>query len=203
MAERLSDEPADAMPRLQPQGPFSLLTTTEMPCVLEVGAAAQSGIYLFSIEHEGRDLVHYVGETGRSFAQRLREHLFAYLNGTYNVYEPEAFAAGQLDQIWEGMLSWSAGLRAGEFLARSDELMPAMRANLHRIRLWLLATDVDRRTRRLMETAIARHLMDQAAPIGTFHEPIKYEYRGPDEPSIEFAIDMHAQFIGMPPTLAT
>jgi len=188
---------------LRASGPFGFLANGRTPYVLEAEEAKQSGIYLFTVESDGKELVHYVGETGREFRERLREHLFLYLNGTYSIYDGVSFASGRLVRIWEGMLRWNEACRAEEFLARHAELIPELMANVQAIRLWLIPTDVERRTRRLVEGAIARALMSQPAPVGTFHEQIHYEYRDDDEPSVEFTFEDHDRFVGMPERMAT
>ncbi|RMF73504.1 MAG: hypothetical protein D6738_08580 [Acidobacteria bacterium] len=171
--------------------------------MLEAEQAKQRGIYLFTVEYDGKELVHYVGETGREFRERLREHLFLYLNGTYNIYDGRSFASGRLVRVWEGMLQWNEARRAEDYLRRQAELSPELLANIRVIRLWLLPTEVERRTRRLMEGAIARALMSQPAPVGTFHEQIQYEYRSDDEPPVEFTLEAHDRFAGMPERMTT
>lgn len=57
--------------------------------------AARPGIYLWTVATpDGDDLVYYVGETARSFADRLTEHLKEQLSGAYRIYDPEPFGAG-------------------------------------------------------------------------------------------------------------
>lgn len=196
--------PTHAQPLiLHAEGPFGFLTDGQVPYVLEATAARQRGIYFFAVAHGSQELVHYVGETGREFCTRMREHLPLYLNGTFDIYDSDRFAAGHLHRLWEGMLRWDSIRRANEFLNRHAELFPHIEKQIRAIRLWLLPTDVERRTRRLVEGSIARALMTQPAPVGTFHEQIHYEYRDDDEPSVPFTIANHERFVGMQARLTT
>ena len=60
------------------------------------------GVYLWTIKHEEQYLVHYVGETGTSFAQRTNEHIKCLLNGHYCINDPEKLANGVRVKLWEG-----------------------------------------------------------------------------------------------------
>lgn len=202
----MSTAPAPSPDRLDllPSGPFCLLAGADLPWFFNERSATDSGIYLFTVRTGAGERVAYVGETGRAFRERLREHLFLYLNGTYNIYDSSQFAVGTLVELWHGMLHLNDARRAHEFLARHRELVPHLDRQLRTLRIWLLRTTVDRRTRRLMESAIARALKGKPAPIGTFHEAgVRYEYREAGEPSVKFSVRESERFLGLPARLST
>ena len=185
-------------------GPFGWLRDEELPCVFDVPAGLKAGVYIWSIDFSGSELVHYVGETGRSFKDRFREHLFAYLSGQYHIYEQASFESGRLAPLWDGMWRYGCEVYAAEFLARRAELADALYLNLRSLRLWLVEIDTDRRQRRLFEGAIATTLRQQPPPIGDFQEAdVRYEYRGDDEPSVSFSIKSPRPFRGLPAVIAT
>lgn len=58
-------------------GPLSWLGGTGIPSIFEAEIGKRSGLYLWTVPLDAGELVYYVGETGRSFAQRMLEHLDA------------------------------------------------------------------------------------------------------------------------------
>jgi len=185
-------------------GPFSYLTDGNEPYALDAAQAKLSGIYLFTIPHNDKELVHYVGETGRQFSKRLREHLFCYMNGTYNVYDASTFAQGSLDnRIWKEMLFSGEARRAEDFIARHREIFPQLAQMLKTIRLWLIPIDIDSVIRKNIEAAIARALLREPHPVCSFHEKIRYTAPRNSEDSILFSIENHDLFLGMPHEMST
>lgn len=61
------------------------------------------GVYLWAIPLKTEFLTYYVGETGKSFAERHIQHLDCYITGFYRVYDPEQFSKGNRKLIWGGM----------------------------------------------------------------------------------------------------
>lgn len=55
-------------------GPFSWPGTPDTPCVYNADGARKIGIYLWTVSLPDGHLIYYVGETGRSFEIRLRQH---------------------------------------------------------------------------------------------------------------------------------
>jgi hypothetical protein len=55
-------------------GPFSWAGTPDAPCVRDTDVVCKAGIYLWTVPLTDGHLVYYVGETGRSFSIRLRQH---------------------------------------------------------------------------------------------------------------------------------
>ena len=76
-------------------GPFSWAGTSEAPSLCESEAGKESGIYLWTVRRPEGELVYYVGETGRSFADRMCDHFREHASGGYNLHSPEEFRQGQ------------------------------------------------------------------------------------------------------------
>ena len=196
--------------KLSVNGPFNWLCEPgSVPCIFDARESQEHGIYFWTVRHDDGERVHYVGETGRTFAVRFREHLFAYLSGQYHIYEPADFASGVRRSLWDGMWRSGGETQAAAFLDRAAHLLPALHQNLRDMRLWLVPITVERRTRCLIEGAIARALSDQPESVGAFQEPdIKYQYRDANdrdanEPSVEVEMPEYPSFVGLPSRLQT
>lgn len=184
------------------RGPLSWRGEPKGSFIFESPLARAAGVYLWTVATPEGDLVYYVGETGRSFAQRFFEHLQGYLSGLFGFYEPEDFARGQKKLIWEGMWRRGEEHKAADFLRRYEELAPKIRHFIDVLRFWLLPIDCDRRLRERIEGAIARHLSAQDGVIGQFQdEDIRYRPRWEDEPPIQLSLTLTTRIMGLPSSL--
>ena len=160
--------------------------------------ADAAGIYLWTVRYRQGFLTYYVGETGRSFRHRHIDHTGQYLAGIYRVYEPTSFSQGVKHLIW----SSSQDQSTLGFLNRFPELAPRIYQFLGLISLFLAPLNVDRRTRRRIEGAIARHLRSQPDPIGTFQDDdIRYARRQDGEGPISLRMLVPATILGLPTEL--
>jgi hypothetical protein len=64
--------------------------------------AKESGVYLWTAQYERKYLVSYVGETGRSFADRFAEHTRNTISGLWDICDPVEFVKGHRKYTWEG-----------------------------------------------------------------------------------------------------
>ena len=67
-------------------GPFSWLGHEETSSIFEAPEGKKCGIYLWTVQFEESELVHYVGKTNRSFSQRMKEHFEKHLSKSSNVF---------------------------------------------------------------------------------------------------------------------
>jgi hypothetical protein len=89
--------------RMSFYGPFGWGADKSIPSIYDSEHSDKAGIYIWTVlTTEGDELAWYVGETGRSFAKRFREHQHKQAIGSYNIYEPEKFILGQKIRIWGG-----------------------------------------------------------------------------------------------------
>jgi hypothetical protein len=73
--------------KLKVKGPFFWL---DEPLISAAGMAKGKGVYLWTVAARQGELIYYIGETTRSFASRMKEHLIQYLSGMYGTFEPLA-----------------------------------------------------------------------------------------------------------------
>jgi len=64
--------------------------------------SSQAGIYLWTVPFPDGHLTYYVGETGRSFNIRLRQHHEELVSARYHIYSAEEFARGEKLALWPG-----------------------------------------------------------------------------------------------------
>jgi hypothetical protein len=84
-------------------GPFSWGRQADVPSVFDQRSPDAHGLYLWTVpQHDGKQMVYYVGETGRSFGTRMEEHLKEHLAGFYHLYDPDPFRTGTKKVVWEG-----------------------------------------------------------------------------------------------------
>lgn len=73
-------------------GPFAFEEIAEGPSVLD-----QSGVYIVAVQCDERFYAHFVGETDRSFRERLSEHFRCFSNGEYWIFDSnETLESGRL-----------------------------------------------------------------------------------------------------------
>lgn len=159
----------------------------------------EGGIYLFTAPFEGKHLIYYVGETGRSFIQRFLEHTQAYLSGLSRVYEPTEFVKGKKVFAWEGMWNtYTRPKRMVEFLNRHVKLSPIILRFLQCMRVFIAPLNEDKRIIERIEAAIHHRLDEQAGIIGTFQDDdIRYRSKRDDEEPIIIKMSQTESLLGI------
>lgn len=77
-------------------GPYSAFDEGDCRCLFKQDEMAnRSGVYLWTIEVDGEERPWYVGQTRRTFAQRMGEHIAGFLSGEYLTYDPVALKTGK------------------------------------------------------------------------------------------------------------
>ena len=140
------------------------------------------GIYLWAVHVHNGYLTYYVGETGKTFNERMKEHASNYLSGLYRIYEPESFRAGRKVLLWQGM--WQKGTQdlLPDFLERYSEYAPKILDMLGSLKLFVAPLDVEPRIRKRIESSIAHCLYNKSKPICDFQETeIRYARRSSSE----------------------
>ncbi len=180
---------------LKCSGPYTW--TSGPACVFDAGRDV-AGIYLWTIPYREGYLVYYVGETGRSFTERLSEHAESYLTGRYRIWEPAAFSRGEKVLLWDGMWRSDSRNTIGDFLARYPELSAAVHSLFGAMRLFLIPMEADARLRQRVEAALALGLRDREGIVGAFQDSdIRYRPRRKMEPSISVELDLPALIHGV------
>ncbi|MDO4794880.1 MAG: hypothetical protein Q4A28_02940 [Brachymonas sp.] len=118
--------------RLDFKGPFSFLSHSAYPCVFDVQGSRKPGIYIFATNTNNGWFVNYVGQTGRTFRKRLREHVLDFLSGQERVYDPSDYLKGRKNVLWDGL--WRRG-RNYEINALVDNYVVQAQARVERLKV--------------------------------------------------------------------
>ena len=140
------------------------------PCVFKDDLGKQYGVYLWAVPYrEGGYIVTYVGETGVSFAKRLRDHMIQVMGGNYRFSDVERMKNGEEAVLWNG--TWRKGTRdkMEEFLDHLPELAPKIQKYLRSVCLFVGPTKVDLATRRRIEGALAVSIRKSPKPYSSFY----------------------------------
>jgi hypothetical protein len=156
-------------------GPYSFLRGSSNPSIFDSSKSDQVGLYIWTVPFKDSELVYYVGETGRSYRERMWEHLKGYLSGEYGINEPAEMLNGNRVRIWAGV--WR-GANIQDFLDRYEYFTTKIMELLRLFRIYLLPVDCDSRLRKRIEGFIVKSLFDQKGVVGGFQEP-DYSYQRP------------------------
>lgn len=183
--------------------PCAWIRQRGIPGIEDAPEAGNSGIYLWTVETSIGELVYYVGETGRSFAARMQEHLVQQLAGMYHIYEPEPFRNGVKQALWTGGYGRTkepSGIVG--FVQSLPTMAPGLAGYVRLMRFRLAALDADKRVRERIEAALALHLKNQPDPIGSFQEDgVRYVPRRSHEAPILIACRSDGSVLGLPASL--
>jgi hypothetical protein len=169
-------------------GPFPIAPSAG-PSIFEAREADGAGIYLWSVQHRsGQRLVTYVGETGRSFADRTEEHVRAALGGYDTVYDAGGLEDGVKRVVWPGL--WGPRKSTTSvFLQKADGVLPAALAMLRAEMIYLAPLDGDRRLRERIEAGLAAGVQSLPQPgSAVLQDNVRYRPRRQDESPFDVAI---------------
>ncbi len=180
-------------------GPLGFLKS---PSILEHPSGSQCGVYLWTVNIEENEFIYYVGETGKSFSQRMLGHLKAYISGSYVVLDAAHFAKGEKVILWRGMYMEGPKPSILDFVRHQEEYVAQVRSMLDLFNVWLLPTDCSRVVRRRIEGAIAAHLYHQPGLVGELQDKgIRYVKRKPNEDPVHVTIIAPRPIMGLPRSL--
>lgn len=177
-------------------GPFSVNRSNS---IFMDPVADEPGIYLWAVRSQGRFLVEYVGETGKSFRQRTKEHMIQVLGGNYRSLDPDYYDRNEVRVLWNGM--WRKGTRdkLNEFIAAYPELAPKIVQYVESIHLFVAPLKATSYERRLLEGGIATYVKAQPEEISRFYPRDNRTYNPkPNEKGILVTIASAAEIMGLP-----
>lgn len=149
-------------------GPFSWHDTPDTPSVYEADQARKAGIYLWTVPLQDGHLIYYVGETGRSFNIRLRQHYEELVSARYHVYSAVEFARGEKLAVWPGRYDAIDRRSDDECQANCPRLSDQIQKMILVLRFFLAPLSCDTRIRRRIEAAIAQSLYATPGKVGIF-----------------------------------
>ncbi|NJM42680.1 MAG: hypothetical protein HC853_19045 [Anaerolineae bacterium] len=121
--------------------------------------ASNTGVYLWTVEHNLGFLIYTAGITRRPFQQRFREHTRAYQSGVYTVFDAADLARGERNKIWPGF--WfrrrTPQLKA-EYQRRASEIGDALEKLLSAYRVFVAPVSTTPRVLERIEAAIMNAL---------------------------------------------
>ena len=177
-------------------GPLKWL---DEPSIFSAETAQQPGIYLWSIETGQGEWLYYIGETARTFADRMKEHLREYLGGMYTFFAPDEFLQGEKRILWKGMAARGEETRALDYLRRHAELAPALEQIISAIHFWLAPLTLDKRMSNRIEGALASHFASLPGLVGGYQDPeVRYYLRDSSEEPIEVSFLNPPPIVGFP-----
>jgi len=181
------------------EGPFGL-TKNKWPVLFEHPFAKESGLYLWAVPYiQGGYLVTYVGETGKTFGRRMKDHFIQTVGGNYRICDPDLLVKGETKVLWNGL--WRKGTRdkLSEYLEKLEELAPIIQKGLQTEIVFLALIKSDRRLRQRIEGAIAGHIKSQAPPIlSVLPQDVRYYQRSADEEAVNVFIECSCNIHGLP-----
>src|SRR5262249_48703078 len=88
---------------LEWQGPFSWVTTSNAPCVLDPGLpiGALPGVYLWTVPYDGGNLIYYVGQTATPLRKRLASERRKLECGYDYLPDPELLKQGRKTFLYQ------------------------------------------------------------------------------------------------------
>jgi hypothetical protein len=183
-------------------GPFGLVRNSR-PFLFDQAEAKEPGIYLWTTPYcQGGYLVTYVGETGASFEQRLKDHLIQTVGGNYRICDPDSLTRGEAKVIWNGL--WRKGTRDKfhEYIERFEEFAPLIRKLLQIEFVFIAPFRSQRRIRQRVEGAIAAHIRSRQAPASSvLPSDVRYYQRKADEIPVRVTVQCHCDVLGLPQEL--
>ena len=183
-------------------GPLSWIEGGEVSSILKAEAVKKSGIYLWTVQIGEGELVYYVGETGRSFSQRMIDHFKEHMSGGYHLYEPDEFSRGRKVLLWPGRYGPDREPSLSVFIQRFQNLAPAIVDLAKLYRFYVAPLECEKRLRERVEAGLAKHLYEQPGMIGEFQEQgIIYRPRKDTEEPVQALIQCKVNLIGVPESL--
>lgn len=157
------------------------------------------GIYIWTIPFQKSYLTYYIGETKRSFRERLVEHMKEYLSGIYQIYDPDLFLEGKKEVLWKGMWKNTPLTNMGMYLGKYAELAPKTQRFISLFEIFLIPMSEEKRIVQRVEASIANHLYDQEGVVGSFQDSdIRYSPRWDEEDPITVIIEGSIPILGFP-----
>jgi hypothetical protein len=180
-------------------GPFAWPGTPGTPSVFYAEEARKAGLCLWTVPLPDGHLIYYVGETGRSFHMRLRQHYEELVSARYHVYSAVEFARGEKLALWPGHWDVADHKSVEECKANCTRLSDQIREMMLVLRLFLAPLSCDKRTRQRVEAAIAQPLYAVSGKVGAFQDRgVRYDPRLPNEQPIPCVVGSPVPLLGVP-----
>jgi hypothetical protein len=183
-------------------GPFSWLHGNGVPSISETDAGRNKGVYLWTVQLDQGELVYYVGQTGREFAERMLEHFREHMSGGYHLWDPKEFRRGRKVLLWPGRHGRDGERSLSVFIEHFPGLASAVVDLARTYRFFIAPLECDKRLRQRIEAAVAQYLYKSPGMVGEFQiAGLVYRPRLDDEVAVQALIRCKETLIGIPDTL--
>jgi hypothetical protein len=145
-------------------GPYKLYGKKE-ELLFDSDISKDYGIYLWTVKYKNGYLVDYIGETGRTFWQRMKEHLIETFGGNYRICDPELLSKGREKIIWNGLWRKETRNKIIEFIDKVEFLVPLIKEYINLHYVFLGPLNVDRNIRKSIEYHIAKEIINSPKPF--------------------------------------
>lgn len=183
--------------RLEFQGPFRAFTNDAgiLPgCPL----ADCHGIYLWTVYVRSTYRITYIGETDRSFRQRITEHISNSFTGYERISSAQALLKGRVEVLWDGLWRADRRDRFHEFVRDVVRFAAAAKEELLVQHVFLAPVDADKATLRAIEGALAFRIRASPEAAALLPSDVRYAIRKTEGQPIEVAVTVPEPILGMP-----
>jgi hypothetical protein len=200
------------MIHLEFTGPYSWFGAPDVPSLHHAAERHEPGIYIETVSLPKGHLVYYVGETGKSFIERMKDHYKNRVNAEYRIYAAEEFARGEKKVIWSGI--WNPpgyenspegrALRNSKAVCRAnrERLKESAEALVRVIRYHFAALNCEKRVRQRIEGELAGRIQ-VSSPVSNFYSNgVSYCRRRIGEEPIDCTASSRALILGFPKRLS-
>lgn len=176
--------------RLNWEGPFLwphvVKPQSNLISLLDSPLASSSGVYLWTVEHDGGFLIYAAGITRGPFKKRFQSHMRNYLKGVYTLFDIPSLQRGIRKEIWHGFWSRKRTIeKKKEYDSRHDELRNAAEVQLAAFRVFVAKVDPVPRLPERIEAAIMAALYRASGPASDIPDRgMKLAPRWPEEEPI-------------------
>jgi hypothetical protein len=163
--------------------------------------AKSSGIYLWTIEHNGGYLIYTAGLTCGSFQKRFSAHTRNYYKGIYTIFDVPSMQEGRREIIWPGF--WFTKnippVLVAEYKERQEEIKQATDIFLSNYRVFVAEVPKSKRLLERLEAAIMFNLYKINGPGSDIPaRGMKLTPRYNYEPPIRVHSKVNGMFHGLP-----
>lgn len=138
------------------------------------------GIYIWTIrdERNGRNLVHYIGET-TSFGKRHREHLVEITGLNYRIIDADSAKQGIENRVWNGMWRDKSQDAVASLLDSYDEVSKRVIDYVQLISIHFAPTALESGLRKHVEGCFGWNLRSRYPHLKTFYPDDNFVGRYP------------------------
>jgi hypothetical protein len=121
------------------------------------------GVYLWTVEVDGKELIHYVGHTSQNFRKRHQQHCSEFVRGNYGIYDAEDLKGGVRTPRFRGIWNVKGDTKKqvkSQFIRHKPDFLAMVGPYLDTLKVWVAPLSDPILSRRL-ETAIFEKIINE------------------------------------------